>query len=138
MELDLYLPKTSSSKQENGVPLMFFLHSGGFVSESKSHLDDGVRLLHPLTKFHLSLSFHYSPAGSKLGHPLHEIQEAQERGWAVVSPNYPLAPQSTVATQVEAVVRAWKWIVVESKRRAFSNVKGELKFDLTKLMVAGG
>jgi len=55
LELDLYLPKTSSSKQENGVPLMFFLHSGGFVSESKSHLDDGVRLLHPLTKFHLSL-----------------------------------------------------------------------------------
>lgn len=82
----------------------------------------------------------FSPfsAGGKLGHPLHEIKEALDRGWAVVSPNYPLSPQSTVAIQVEAVTRAWKWIVEEGKRREHFNAKGEVKLDTKKMMVAGG
>lgn len=68
-------------------------------------------------------------------HPPLQIEHFLSQGYVVVSPNYPLAPQSTVFTQIKAIVEAWDWI---HRRKNGLSAVATMPLDLTKTSAFGG
>ncbi|CAO1638887.1 unnamed protein product [Sympodiomycopsis kandeliae] len=86
-------------------PVLFMVHGGGFMT------------------------------GDKTSHPPAVIDYFRHHGFTVVSPNFPLAPQSTVFAQIEAVKQAWRWV---HDKEGLKSVRLDTPLDLHSVSVWGG